>query len=275
MRWLADYAMHGRRQAIIVVLLCGLFPMLYIVSAAMVGLVNLRKEASEGLIILLWSLLPAGLLWTLGDPTPVVLMLSVTALSQVLKRYDSWQLVIMLSAALGIFIQISLSWQTDYVEQVTSIVTDAIAFQQSQGEELPYTAEQLIELLLSFYGAYHMTTIILCLMLARWWQAAMYNPGGFQQEFHQLRFAPKLMLLVLGFILAGMMAMSPFDLWLAIFCIPPTFGGIALMHWIVAKKKMSPVWLVMGYMAVFMMAPAIIILGMLDSVLDLRKRIKV
>ena len=51
MRGLAGYAMHGRRQAIIVVLLTGFFPVAYCLSAAVVGLVNLRKNATEGLLI--------------------------------------------------------------------------------------------------------------------------------------------------------------------------------------------------------------------------------
>lgn len=274
MRGLAEYGMLGRRQAIIVVLVSGFFPLLYFVSAAMVGLVNLRKDTNEGLIILLWALLPAGVLWALGDPSPAVLMLSVAALSQVLKRTDSWQKVILLCIGLGIAAQFSLNWQTLYVEQIQRIISDAIDIQLNQGAELPYTSEQLVELLLSFYGAYHVFSTILSLMLARWWQATLYNPGGFKVEFHNLRFGPKAMLPVLAFILAGMMDINPFDLWLTIFCIPPTIGGIALMHYVVAQKNLGTTTLIAGYfLTVFMMAPVIIILGLLDSVLDIRKRI--
>ena len=28
---------------------------------------------------------------------------------------------------------------------------------------------------------------ILCLFVSRWWQAMLYNPGGFGEEFRQLR----------------------------------------------------------------------------------------
>ncbi len=31
---------------------------------------------------------------------------------------------------------------------------------------------------------------VLCLLLARYWQAALYNPGGFGQEFRALYYPP-------------------------------------------------------------------------------------
>jgi hypothetical protein len=274
MRGLAEYAMLGRRQAIITVLLCGFFPWLYFISAAVVGLVNLRKSLTEGLVILLWSMLPAGLLWALGDSSSLVLMICIAALSQVLKRYDSWQLVILLCAGLGVFIQISLNWQASYIEQIEAMVSEVIALQQDQGAEFPYTAEQFVELGLSFYGASHALIMLLCLMLARWWQAALYNKGGFQQEFHQLRFDSRMMLPVFGLILVGMAGVDPFASWLVILCIPPIVGGIALMHYMVAYKKMGAIWLTLCYLTLFMMTPIVILLGMLDSGMDLRKRIK-
>ena len=67
MRGLAEYVMLGRRQAIIIVLLSGFFPLLYFISAAVIALVTLRKGQAEGLILLLWSLLPAGMMWAMGD----------------------------------------------------------------------------------------------------------------------------------------------------------------------------------------------------------------
>ncbi len=133
MRGLAEYAMHGRRQAIIVVVITGLFPVIYCLSAAVVGLVNLRKSATEGLIILLWSLLPAGLLWIAGDNTPIVLMLSTAILAQALKYFESWSKVIMLGTVLGILTQLSLVWQVAFVEQWISIVEEAIAIQKKSG----------------------------------------------------------------------------------------------------------------------------------------------
>jgi len=273
MRGLAEYAMHGRRQAIIVVVLTGLFPLVYCLSAAVVGLVNLRKSATEGLIILLWSLLPAALLWMAGDSTPVILMLSTAILAQVLKYKESWSRVIMLGTVLAILTQLSLVWQEGYVAELVSIVEEAIDLQRSQGVVVEYSASEVVNLLLGFYGAYHFTTVISCLVLARWWQAALYNPGGFKTEFHQLRLEPGFAVLLAGFILAALTGVPPLSSWLAIMCIPPLLGGLALLHYLVAWKKLGFSWIVMVYLLALFISPVVILLGLAESIVNFRKRI--
>jgi len=273
MRGLAEYAMHGRRQAIIVVVLTGLFPLVYCLSAAVVGLVNLRKSATEGLIILLWSLLPAALLWMAGDSTPVILMLSTAILAQVLKYKEFWSRVIMLGTVLAILTQLSLVWQEGYVAELVSIVEEAIDLQRSQGVVVEYSASEVVNLLLGFYGAYHFTTVISCLVLARWWQAALYNPGGFKTEFHQLRLEPGFAVLLAGFILAALTGVPPLSSWLAIMCIPPLLGGLALLHYLVAWKKLGFSWIVMVYLLALFISPVVILLGLADSIVNFRKRI--
>lgn len=273
MRGLAEYAMHGRRQAIIVVVLTGLFPLVYCLSAAVVGLVNLRKNATEGLIILLWSLLPAALLWMAGDNTPMVLMLSITILAQTLKYFESWSKVAMMGTVLGILIQLSLVWQEAYVVQLTSIVEEIIFIQQSQGVIVDYSANELVSLLLGFYGAYHFATIIMCLILARWWQAVLYNPGGFKTEFHQLRLEPGFAILLTGFIFAALAGVPPLSNWLLIMLIPPLLGGLALMHYLVAFKKLGLIGVIMVYFLALFVSPMVIFLGLIDSIINFRKRI--
>jgi len=273
MRGLAEYAMHGRRQAIIVVVLTGLFPLVYCLSAAVVGLVNLRKSATEGLIILLWSLLPAALLWMAGDSTPVILMLSTAILAQVLKYKESWSRVIMLGTVLAILTQLSLVWQEGYVAELVSIVEEAIDLQRSQGVVVEYSASEVVNLLLGFYGAYHFTTVISCLVLARWWQAALYNPGGFKTEFHQLRLEPGFAVLLAGFILAALTGVPPLSSWLAIMCIPPLLGGLALLHYLVAWKKLGFSWIVVVYLLALFISPVVILLGLAESIVNFRKRI--
>ncbi|MBN4053822.1 hypothetical protein JYT97_02940 [Haliea sp. AH-315-K21] len=273
MKGLAEYAMRGRRQAIIAVLLTGLFPMIYCFSAAIVGLVNLRKSASEGLIILLWSLLPAALFWMAGDSIPMVLMLSTAILAQALKHFKSWSKMIMLGTVLGILTQLSLVWQGAYVAQLVSLVEEVILVQQSQGIVVEYSANEVVNLLLSFYGAYHFATVIFCLALARWWQAVLYNPGGFKTEFHQFKLEPGFAILLASFIVAALAGVPPLSNWLAIMCIPPLLGGLALLHYMVAFKKMGFSWVGMAYLLALFVSPVVILLGLLDSILNFRKRI--
>jgi len=273
MRGLAEYVMLGRRQAIIIVLLCGFFPLLYFFSAAIVALVTLRKGRNEGLIVLLWSMLPAGTLWAMGDSSPMFLMLGTFALAAVLRKTESWQFAILAALAVGLVTQLSLIFQPEYLALVESLVSDGLQEQLNQSGQTEYTVEQIVDLLLSFYGAYHAIMVIVCLMIARWCQAALYNPGGFRQEFHNLRFDPRVMVVLLGLILVALLDIPPLDLWLPLLSIGPMIAGLAIAHYAVAVKGGGVIWLVMVYLTLLMMAPAIIMLGLADSVLDLRKRL--
>jgi hypothetical protein len=272
MRALAEYVMLGRRQAIIIVLLCGFFPLLYFFSAAVVALVTLRKGRNEGLMILLWSMLPAGLLWAMGDISLMFLVTGTFAMAMTLRNTLSLQMVLLMATAIGLATQLSLLIQTDYQVQIEFLVNDSLQAQLNQDAQAPYTAEQIVDLLISLYGAYHAFMVTICLIIGRWWQGLLYNPGGFQQEFHNLRIDPRVMIFLLGVILVGLMDIPPLDGWLPLFCIAPMFAGLAIAHYMVVKKTMGTPWLVLIYMTVLMMPPAIILLGLTDSLLDLRKR---
>jgi len=273
MRALAEYVMLGRRQAIITVLLCGFFPLLYFFSAAVVALVTLRKGRNEGLLILLWSMLPAGLLLAMGDITPLYLMTGTFALAMTLRNSLSWQMVLLVATAIGLTTQLSLVFQPGYQVQM-ELFSASLETQLNQDAQTQYTAEQIVDLGISIYGAYHALMVMVCLMIGRWWQALLYNPGGFRQELHNLRIDPRIMVFLLGVILVGLMDIPPLDGWLPLFCIAPMLTGLAIAHYIVAKKAMGAPWLVLIYMTLLMMAPAIILLGMADSLLDLRKRLE-
>jgi len=274
MRGLAEYVMLGRRQAIIFVLLSGFFPLLYFFSAAVVALVTLRKGSNEGFLILLWSLLPAGLLWAMGDMSPVFLMLGTYLLALMLRKSSSWQQVILLATVFGLATQFSLVFQGEYQAQIQQVVDQGLQAQVNQSSQAQYTSEQIVDLLFSFYGAYHTFMVVICVMIGRWWQAMLYNPGGFRQEFHSLRFDPRIMVFLLGLILAGLMDIPPLDGWLPLFCVVPMLAGLAVTHYAVARKAMGTPWLVLSYMTLLLVPPAIILLGFIDSVVDLRKRMK-
>jgi len=274
MRGLAEYVMLGRRQAIIFVLLSGFFPLLYFFSAAVVALVTLRKGSNEGFLILLWSLLPAGLLWAMGDMSPVFLMLGTYLLALMLRKSSSWQQVILLATVFGLATQFSLVFQGEYQAQIQQVVDQGLQAQVNQSSQAQYTSEQIVDLLFSFYGAYHTFMVVICVMIGRWWQAMLYNPGGFRQEFHSLRFDPRIIVFLLGLIMAGLMDIPPLDGWLPLFCVVPMLAGLAVTHYAVARKAMGTPWLVLSYMTLLLVPPAIILLGFIDSVVDLRKRMK-
>lgn len=278
MRGLALYVMSGRLQAATVAILFGLVPFMGVISGAVVALVTLRRGLKDGLQIALWALLPAALQWQLGDPSPLFLVLGAAMAGMLLRFSRSWQSTSLLILACGVLTQ----WLLPFLQGYLARVQTAVATLQQRGVELTMdvngkavavSAQQLVDALLKYFGVYQMLLIAASMLLARYWQAALYNPGGFREEFHNLRFDWRLMALLLAPVVAGLFEVGPFGDWLDMFCLVPMLTGMAVIHKVVAQRNMGITWLILAYLLLFIAAPAFVLLGFADSVVDFRKRL--
>ena len=277
MRGLAEYVMSGRRQAATVAVLFGLIPMLNLLSGAVVALVTLRKGPQEGFLIMMWALLPAGLQWLLGDNAPVIMVVGVTVLSYLLRRTQSWQQVLLMMTLLGVLLQISLPLQTNYLAYMRGVFDRMLnsgdaAATAAEGMTLEDAKAQVMALWQSLYGVGNMLVFTICLMLGRYWQALLYNPGGFGQEFHNLRVDRRVMGALLVLMLIGIAGLQPLAGWTMVFGVVPGLCGLAVIHHVVASRKLGTSWLVLTYLLALMVTPLIVIVGFADSWLDIRKR---
>ena len=279
MRGLADYAMSGRLQAATVAILFGLIPGLSVISGAVVALVTLRRGWQDGWQILLWALLPAALQWMMGDTSLVFTQIGVALAALLLRRLQSWQSVMVLLLALGIAVQWTLPWHGAalmkvFENAVTTLQRDGVQLQMAiDGKLVDATPAQLADAWLKFYGTYQMLMMFGCLVLARYWQALLYNPGGFRQEFHQLRIDPRLMAVVLVLLALALQGVTPMNDWLFMLSLLPVLQGVAVVHALVALRNMGTAWLVLAYLLLLVAAPAFALLGIVDSLANLRKRL--
>lgn len=296
MKGLASYVMRGLSQAVMVTsvlaLLSLFLPLLGIISAAVVGLVTLRQGARNGLRVALLSTLAAGIILALSiaNPLPVLGFL-------VLQWFPLWllggllrstrSLNLSLQAALGfgvlaILVQYLLlgdpaqAWLTQLqplMEQLSkSGVVDA-----SQGTEF---TRELAGWMAGVLAAGIFLQLILSLLLARWWQAQLYNPGGFRSEFRQLRVSkwlgvvglPALAVLLLSSLEApellrhfGTLLLAPFFLL-----------GLAVVHATLGSTGAGTAWLIAVYLLLFVVMPQAVLMlaliGLLDVWIDFRRR---
>ncbi len=279
LRGIAEFTMSGRRQAVTVAILFALVPLLHLLAGAVVALVTLRKGWQEGFLVMLWALLPALLHLYSGDASPVFLLVAALLGGQVLRSSQSWQAALALLTVLGLATQLSLALQTQYLAQVTQMFEQMLAEGRSlqmaeAGQMGNASAAELVDLLMYFYGTYHMAVFVACLALARHWQAQLYNPGGFRQEFHSLRLDPRFGGLLLALLVAGEAGLQPLDAWVPLFCVAALVNGLALCHFIVAQRRMGVNWLVLVYLLALLVTPALVALGFIDSVANIRKRLK-
>jgi hypothetical protein len=117
------------------------------------------------------------------------------------------------------------------------------------------------------------------LITARWWQAVLYNPGGFREEFHQLRLPRALALVTL--IVLVMNWFTPevgLPTYLTMLLLAGwLIQGLSLVHALQRRLDASVAWLVAMYVLLLFAMPYVIgtlaIAGFADSWIDFRARL--
>ena len=277
MRGLAKFVMNGRKQAILAVVLLGLVPLVYFLNPVVVGLVMLRKGTQEAGIVFAWAVLPIGAHAVIGDFIPLIMLCGISGLAWILRKTESWEFTLLAAIAIGLAVEVYLRLQplvldVLFLQMELYLETNNLQRLQLGGEGVQL--EDFRESLTSFLGAMYMFVAIMLLMLARWMQASLYNPGGFQQEFHALRIEQKVAMILLGLmLLASFQVLIP-QTWILYLILPLLFSGMALIHALAAKKQLSSLWLAALY-AVLMLPVVVnmvVLLALVDSWYNFRKR---
>ena len=235
MKSLAEFVMRGRFQALLVTVV-GAGSLLFCwISAAVLALVTLRKGPGAGGWLLLWAVLPAGtLLYVYGDSGPLALLVGTMALALVLRASVSLPLAILASVPVGALTGVALlTLGGQYLEQIATYFGDFLATleqQLSEGGEQVQLARPGTVQIAGMLGAGTAMTAVLCLLLARYWQSALYNPGGFGEEFRALYYPPAVSAaLLLAGLGLGAMGLE-YRTWAMLCVVPLTFAGLALVH---------------------------------------------
>ena len=271
MRGLAEYVMTGRRQAIIAVMLLGLIPLVNLLNPVVVGLIALRKGLQEVVVIFAWAILPLGAWAVAGDVVPLIMLIGITGLAVLLRETESWEFTLLAAIAVGVCVEVYFRLQPAVIDALMQQLDLYLQASNPQGLQI----EEVRDVMLSVIGAVYMFLSIVLLMLARWMQAVLYNPGGFKQEFHNLRVGQKVALALIVIMLLSSFGIVAPEAWMLYFVLPLLFSGIALTHAVVAKKKLSSMWLVTFY--ILLMLPVVVqilvLLALVDSWYDFRSRL--
>jgi hypothetical protein len=271
--------MKGRKQAAFVAVIAALLPLLYWVSAAVIALVTLRKGPQDGAGVLVWAVLPAGAWAYSGDPTPLAVMVGVFILAVALRQAANWSTVLMVALPVGAVAGVGLGLALEgLLGQVIEATEKFLLQSASQStESITLDKEHLKLLLLGGLASVHTAIMLLCLILARSWQSGLYNPGGFQKEFHQLRLPLKYTGALIGVLALSSLLELSFMRWLPLMLLPWIFAGFALVHGSLAKRDLGRSWLIVFYLSVVLMGPYVITLlvfaAVIDSLVDIRARI--
>lgn len=283
MQALAEYIMRSRKQAVVVAIAANAIPMLFWLGAATVGLVILRTGFRKGLPTLLWSTIPA-LFWaSQSSPIALLCVLGTALMAHCLRQTSSWVTTLALLVPLGaitvwvmmtLYTPVLMQTITSSQQMSSQLLSHLVANSASMdSQQLKVT---LTTVLIKGYTFATLVFMLLALSLARNWQATLYNPGGFREEFHKLRLptlfaGPLLCLWLLGIFSNNsfIQAMLP-----GLF-LPLVFAGIALTHGLIAIKgsKQARSLLVIVYLLLLIVYPLVIVLACFDSFADFRSKL--
>jgi hypothetical protein len=296
MQFLANFIMKGRLQAMTVAATLALlslpFPPASIVSSASVALVTLRRGGREGLYVLVCACAAAAVLSSLLNlgyqfalMYGAVLWTPVWLISMVLREGRKLATAIEIAVLVGMAGVLGFYWlQPQPVQMWSEMLSVMIQPMLDANPDVP--AEQVKQSTLMF--AHFMTGAIAAgtvygllfgLFLARWWQATLYNPGGFRAEFlalkgHTQLVLASLVILATAILTSGMLAELCWNMIVVLFVLY-TFIGTAVLHAVFASKKSGRFMVPIMYLTL-MLIPHVMILialcGLIDNWLDLRKK---
>ena len=303
MRALAAYIMRGQLQAISMVAVFAVlalvampvsWPISYL-SAAGVGLVTLTQGPAEGGKTLLGAGIILAIIGMLimGNPAlgmafALSLWLPAWLLASAMRSSRSLVLPVQLLLVLGLVAVVlmyvvmgdpALWWYKHIVTEVMPALEKAniaiehgAEFQQRLADATKLMTGVLV--MLTAWGA------LAGLLIARWWQAVLYRPGAFGEEFRALRLG-KVMAIITALIVLvaimskGLMAEQASNMLLVLLGLL-VLQGLAIVHALVARYKAHHVWLVMLYMVLVLLMPYMLVmlamLGLIDNWIDIRQR---
>lgn len=283
MKALAEFAMRGRSQALLVVLIAASSLMFSWIGAAVLALVILRKGVESGAWLLLWALLPAGaLLMVFGDSGPLMNLVGTAVLAVVLRSTVSLPVTMVAGAAIGVATGLAMvTFGGDALNQMEVLLTEFLGNLEQQlgsGEKDAVAVELHKPSALQIAGMLGLINAMgssLCLLLARWWQAELYNPGGFGQEFKALLLPPAITLSLMVFAIGLFSSGMDYRTWAGIFVVPLTFAGLALVHARAALRGQGSGWLTGFYLLWLFFDPVkliVVFVAIADSWLNFRQR---
>lgn len=295
MRFIARFAMrgpyHAAAAAALIQLASPAVGFLMVFSGAVIALVTLRRGSREGIRVMIMATTLVVLLRFLltGQTLPMLVLclvvwlpawLLASNLARTEQQAYPLMMIAVLVAAYALAIRGAVGNMGEFWEQRLTQLFQQLTQAGSSGltsEQIALVAAQI-----------HIWTLVVMfsmlaavVLLARWWQSSLFNPGGFGREFRQLRLPRRLLYLAaLVAMVSVAQALSGADVELAgdafvIVVVLFAFQGLAVIHSRMHSRGLSSGWLVGLYASLVfvpqLVGPVLATTGVADGVADFRQ----
>ncbi|WP_114417424.1 hypothetical protein [Marinospirillum perlucidum] len=282
MRLLAEFVIKSRSRAIGSATAAAFLPVLSIFSGAILALVWLRMGRREGLLVLFWACLPGVyFLVTQNNPDVLFSLLAAGLFAEILRSTQQWFYVLMAGVIAACLVALGFQWlpeeiRTEFIRMLVQEggVIETAELTADQQQEFERIFAQLLNGMIT---AVQLLLIFISLFLGRWWQAVLYNPGGFQKEFHELRLPLWYVGLTLVILILASLNMNFLLPVVPVVMVPLVLTGLSLAHAVVAIKRYNSFWLGMLYVLLLFALPylgvLLVLIAMADSLMNFRHRL--
>jgi hypothetical protein len=296
LRGLAVFAMRGHWQAAMVIALLSsaalMVPPLSYLASGIIVLSTLRMGPKEGIKVLLAAMvifiaLAGFILNELFIPLLFLLSawLPVFAITMVLGYSRSLAVTFIVAASLGLLLvtgfYLVLSEPALWWQELLRPFTETLAQQPGwTTEQAQNVIADLVSMMSGVLAAGFSMNLILGVLLGRSWQASLYNPGGFADEFQQLTLGklPAALTAVL-FVIAVLpigSGLAYLRECLLVMVVVFSLQGVAVVHAIVRQQQRHKAWLIIMYVLLLIMMPQMVVflamIGVLEQWFNYRQR---
>lgn len=301
-RWVANFTLGFT-------FLVTFVPIIGIIGIVIAAFMTLRKGVIEGLIFTIAATAPYVIsFWISGSSqsaVPVALYVALCtaaavsnlltwALAVMLRRQSNWSAVLQAAALLGVLVisvihllypNIAEWWSAQLQASFTQALQATNVLAVATGSPTGITDSQL-EVINTFklYATGVTVSLVIVnavmqLILARWWQAAVFSPASLRRELHRIRLSRLAgMLFLLSLVLSYMGNSVVLDI-MPVLYILFSAAGLSLVHYVFGLMNSSAKWLWISLFYVLLMISfpvslmLIALLALLDIWFDFRKRL--
>lgn len=285
---IANFAMQGRWSAALATaalsLLAIIVPPLSYLASGVIVLTTLRMGPKEGLLVVVASLavFTGFAVLLLGNfVISVGLLLSgllpIYLVTLILGFTRSLSLSVLAAAGLGLLVVLVMHlvlsdpalWWQQMLQPFVETLQQQPGWQASQ-EQTSAVAASIASLMTGFIGAGITLNALFGLFIGRSWQAKLYNPGSFANEFVNLQLGKPAALLTVALIAISLLPIKA-SLPIVVDCLPVmlvifVIQGLAVVHKRLRqrqKTKLVVVAYVVLAVLMFMLPPLAIVLAMI------------
>lgn len=294
MVFLARFILKGPNQAALVAATTAMLGVLVApaiwLSAAAIALVALVKEGRQALVVTAIAAVGTMLFASLIFASPSMSLYFVLAawlpvlMAARLLRNVSLEVSLQAMAGLALVVNVGLYsffpemgeiWREPLDVMVQQLLESSP--EQFDIESLRKIQEWIIRMMPGFLVSSVFLGTLISLLLARWWQSAIVNPGGFGREFQALALGNISAMIALVIIAVALLAGSA--LWYAMLLIVLVLystQGLSVLHAVFKGRQLNKIWLYLIYLAMFLLPEVVamlILLGIADAWVDFRRRL--